>query len=202
MSAFKSPEDRAKTHEAMVQLCRKENMQITLKGAEPEQPYSQSDATWREPDNIEEIREVFRKVENRKETPLDEFSIPVGKFLPEHIQALGMDESDFRGSIQFSFKKNVSVYGVGHWKKHHDDTLNEKAAIELFRATIWNPLASIKETVKGGKHRYSIYVKDVKSGKLTNVWVVKDTDGKLWLEIIDSLEPDIRYIESIEKGKK
>ena len=201
MSALKSPEDRAKTHEAMVQLCRKEDLHLTMKGAEPELPQENPPQnSYREPENIEEIREVFRKVENRKETPLDEFSVSVGKILPEHLQALGM--TDNNEDIRFSFQKGSTKYGVGHWEIHHDDTLNEKDAIELFRATIWNPLAHVREDLAGKKQRICVYVKDEKTGKLTNLWVVKDTSGKWHLELVDSWESDIRYIESLEKKTK
>lgn len=65
-----------------------------------------------------------------------------------------------------------------------------------------NPLASVREDLNGKKQRICIYVKNEKTGKLTNIWVVKDLDGKLSLELIDSWESDIRYIESLEKKDK
>ncbi len=202
MGTLKAPEDRIRTHEAMVKFCREKNLAVTLKGAEPDRQYSKNEAEYREPDNIEEIREVFRKVENRKETPLDEFRVSVGKLLPEHAQALGLKEPEYSGDIQFSYQKSGTKYGVGHWEIHHDDTLNVKDAIDLFRATIWNPLASVKEDVNGKKQRICIYIKNKKTGKLTNIWVVKDLDGKLSLELIDSWESDIRYIETLENKDK
>ena len=99
----------------------------------------------------------------------------------------------------FFYHPGTAKAGSRHWQKHHDDTLNERIAIALFRATIWNPNAQVREDINGNARRLAIYVKDSETGKLTNIWVVKDPAGNLKLELIDSWIAPRQYIDDWEK---
>ena len=144
------------------------------------------------------IRNVLRDIEQGKE---NEFRISAGKILPEHAERLGL--KDYNDNIIFKHEKGNSRVGPNHWRRHHADTLNEKDAIDLFRSTIWNPDAEIKEDIVGNRRRISFYVKDGNRYKLVNIWVTKDNDGKAVFEIVDGWYPNKQYIDHLgSKHKK
>lgn len=197
LGCVKDDSARTKVHDDLLALCQKGNCSASFYGAKPQKLLPES---YREPENIEEIRETFQKVEKRREIPLDEFSISLGKILPEHIKRLGL--KDFREDIIFKHEKANFRVGPNHWEQHHSDTLNEHDAIELFRHTIWNPNAELREDIVGKRRRICFYVKDKDSGELTNVWVTKDNDGKLILEVVDSWKPERQYIDHLGSHHK
>lgn len=197
LGCVKDDSARTKVHDDLLALCQKGNCSASFYGAQPQKLLPES---YREPENIEEIRETFQKVEKRREIPLDEFSISLGKILPEHINRLGL--KDFREDIIFKHEKANFRVGPNHWEQHHSDTLNEHDAIELFRHTIWNPNAELREDIVGKRRRICFYVKDKDSGELTNVWVTKDNDGKLILEVVDSWKPERQYIDHLGSHHK
>jgi len=192
LSTVKLPDVRKNVHNDMVKFCADNGNYASLQGAPAPQKLLQE--SYREPKNIQEIRNTFRRVEQRKEKPPEEFSISVGKILPEHAERLGL--TDFNEDIVFKYP-GTSKAGVKHWQRNHDNTLNEENAIRLFRTTIWNPYAEIKEDISGKQRRINIYVKDEISGELTNIWVSKNPAGKLILEIIDSWFPNRKYIDNL-----
>ena len=193
LGSIKTIEGREKLHDGLLMMCQQGNFSMSFYGASPQKLLPES---YREPGNIEEIREVFRKVANRKEEDPGSLSVSVGNLLPEHAAKLGL--KDFNGEILFKHPGTAKA-GSRHWQNRHDDTLNEKDAIELFRLTIWNPNASVREDINGSARRLVIYVKDRETGKLSNIWVVKDPAGNLHLELIDSWTAPRRYIDDLEK---
>ena len=197
LGCVKNDAARINVHNGLLALCQKGNCSASFYGAKPQKLLPES---YREPENIEEIRETFQKVEKRREIPLDEFSISLGKILPEHIKRLGL--KDFREDIIFKHEKANFRVGPNHWEQHHSDTLNEHDAIELFRHTIWNPNAELREDIVGKRRRICFYVKDKDSGELTNVWVTKDNDGRLILEVVDSWKPERQYIDHLGSHHK
>ena len=192
LSSVKSAEDKQNVHNDMVRYCAKHGNLITLKATPVPKMLQES---YREPDNIAEIRAIFQRIEQRKEKNLDDFSVSVGKLLPEHIERLGL--TDFKDDIIFKHQAGNYKVGPNHWERNHSDTLNADTAIRLFQTTIWNPYAELKEDIYGNKRRICFFVKDVNSGELTNVWVVKDNDGKLILEVVDSWFPNRKYIDHL-----
>ena len=195
LSSIKDAGLREKGHEKILSFCKRENMQMSLKAEGT--PYKQSENIYREPENINEIKALFAKLGKRNETAVPPVHISVGKLLKEHIQRLGL--KDFYDDIIFNHPGS-NKEGTLHWQKHHNDTLNE-SVISIFRKTLWNPNASVREDINGSARRICIYVKDGTRGELTNIWVVKDPSGKLHLSLIDSWESPIQYIESLEKKK-
>ena len=192
LGCVKDDAARAKVHDGLLAFCQKGNFSASFYGAQPQKLLPES---YREPANIEEIREAFRKIEKRREKDPGNISVSVGNLLPEHAAKLGL--RDFNGEIIFNHPGTAKA-GSKHWQRHHDDTLNEKDAIDLFRLTIWNPNANVREDVNGSARRISISVKDVETGKIANIWVVKDPTGKLRLELIDSWTAPRRYIDDLE----
>ena len=192
LSGVRSAEDKQNVHDDMVRYCAEHGNLMTLKATPAPKMLQES---YREPDNIAEIRAIFRRTEQRKEKNLDDFSVSVGKLLPEHIERLGL--TDFKDDIIFKHQAGNYKVGPNHWERNHSDTLNADTAIRLFQTTIWNPYAELKEDIYGNKRRICFFVKDVNSGELTNVWVVKDNDGKLILEVVDSWFPNRKYIDHL-----
>ena len=192
LGSVKDDAARAKVHDGLLAFCQKGNFSASFYGAQPQKLLPES---YREPANIEEIREIFRKIENRKNVPLENFEISLGKILPEHVARLGL--KDFKEDIIFKHEKGNRRVGPNHWARNHSDTLNEKDAIDIFRYTIWNPNAELREDVVGTRRRICFYVKDKDTGKLTNVWVVKDNAGELIMEVVDSWNPERQYIDHL-----
>ena len=58
--------------------------------------------------------------------------------------------------------------------------------------------ANVREDVNGSARRLSISIKDAETGKIANIWVVKDPTGRLRLELIDSWTAPRRYIDDLE----
>ena len=192
LGSVKNDAARTNLHDGLLAFCQKGNFSASFYGAQPQKLLPES---YREPENIEEIREVFRKVANREKEYPGRLSVSVGNLLPEHAAKLGL--KDFNGEIIFNHPGTARA-GTKHWQKHHNDTLNEEEAIELFRLTIWNPNANVREDIHGTTRRLAIYVKDKETGKLSNIWVVKDPSGTLHLELIDSWTTPRRYIDDWE----
>ena len=192
LGSVKDDAARAKVHDGLLAFCQKGNFSASFYNAQPQKLLPES---YREPGIIEEIREAFRKIEKRREKDPGNISVSVGNLLPEHAAKLGL--RDFNGEIIFNHPGTAKA-GSKHWQRHHDDTLNEKDAIDLFRLTIWNPNANVREDVNGSARRISISVKDVETGKIANIWVVKDPTGKLRLELIDSWTAPRQYIDDLE----
>lgn len=193
LTSIKDEEVRSNIHDGLLAFCQKGNFQASFYGSHTQKLLPES---YREPENIEEIREFFRKVEKRNEEDPGNISVSVGPLLPEHAAKLGL--KDFNGEIIFHHPGTAKA-GSKHWQKHHNDTLNEDDAIDLFRLTIWNPNADVREDVNGRARRLSIFVKDAKTGKISNIWVVKNPAGILMLELIDSWTAPRKYIDNLEK---
>ena len=175
-------------------MCKKREFNDSLWCASEKKLLQES---YREPENIKEIEDIFTKIENNREN-LKPFNISVGKILPEHAKRLGL--TDFNEDIQFLFQPENRRVGVAHWQRNHNDTLNSRDAIRIFRLTIWNPYAELKEDLVG--RRIAVFLKDVDTGSLTNVWVIKDSNGKLVLQLVDSWNPDRRYIDNLGSHHK
>ena len=197
LASVKDATTRESVHEDVVKYCAKNESSMTLYGAPPEKKLLQE--SYREPGNIKEIEDIFTKIENNREN-LKPFNISVGKILPEHAKRLGL--TDFNEDIQFLFQPENGRVGVAHWQRNHSDTLNSRDAIRIFRLTIWNPYAELKEDLVGRRRRIAVFVKDVETGSLTNVWVIKDSNGKLVLQLVDSWNPDRRYIDNLGSQHK
>ena len=103
--------------------------------------------------------------------------ITIGRILPSHCRALGLDPAKAR--IVFNSPGSIDE-GLKHWLKHHADTLNGKAAVELMEKTIWNPAAKPRSERRNRKTR------------LIYEW--RDDDGT-W-NVIDAWSPPDQYFDN------
>lgn len=120
---------------------------------------------------------------------LPEASVVIGRILPSHCRALGLDPA--KAKIVFNSRGSIDE-GLKHWLKHHADTLNGRDAIDLMEKTIWNPKAKARIERRNRKTRLIYEWKDRDGNALCSLFEF-DKDGT-W-NVIDAWVPNDQYFE-------
>lgn len=172
MSSIKDQEYRREVYRKFAVLAKKTNAETTFLA-----PVGKPIPTCAEPENLDEIKRVIGSVkktidEHKENEPyvFPEDKCSLGFIAKERFDAIGMQPED---NVEVIFESpGKSDYGMKHWKKHHLKDWQKKdfeqELLEMLAQTIWNPLATMKNTISVNGKRIKIISPNGKY--IANLW--------------------------------
>ena len=172
MASLKDIDTRRRVYRDMASLAKQNGTEMMFLAA-PAKPVP----VCAEPDNLDEIKRVLGAVkqavdEHKPDTPYEfpEISCSLGHIAKERFDAIGMQPED---DVEVVFESpGKSDYGMKHWKDHHIDDWKQPDFVDellkMLGKTIWNPLASMANTLSQVGKRIRVVSPDGKY--VANLW--------------------------------
>ena len=133
--------------------------------------------TCAKPENMGEIKKAFHAVKQSVDVHVGdgpyefpEVKCPLGYIAKERFDAIGMMPED---NVPVIFESpGAAEYGMKHWRRHHLPDWKkadfEAEAVKMLEQTLWNPLATMRNTISKNGKRIDLISPDGKY--VANLW--------------------------------